>query len=108
MISIVSGTDGGVLAHEIDEVAVHAAVGRKLGMEGGGEDVSLLDEDRKTVALGEDADAGPGLHDARGADVDELHGAAFEFRGGGFDCAVDLASVGIALDGCVEDGEALL
>lgn len=97
-----------MLAHEVDEVAVYAAVGREFGMEGGGEDVSLLDEDGEAVALGEDLDAGTGLYYARGADVDELHGAAFKFRGGGFDRAVDLASVGVPLDGGVEDGEALL
>ena len=108
MISIVSGTDGSVLAYEIDEMAVHAAVGGELGMESGGEDVSLLDQDGEAVALGEDVDTGSGLHDTRGADVDELHGAAFEFCRRGFDGAVDLASIGVALDRCVEDGEALL
>ena len=45
--------------HEIDEMAMYAAVGGEFGMEGGGEDVSLLDEDGEAVALGEDLDAGP-------------------------------------------------
>ena len=108
MISIVSGTDGSVLAYEIDEMAVHAAVGGELGMESGGEDVSLLDQDGEAVALGEDVDTGSGLHDTRGADVDKFHGAAFEFCWRSLNGAVDLASVGVALDGGIEDGEALL
>ena len=108
MISIVSGTDGSVLAYEIDEMAVHTAVGGELGMESGGEDVSLLDQDGEAVALGEDVDTGSGLHDARGTNVDELHGAAFELCWRSLNGAVDLASVGVAFDGDVEDGEALL
>ena len=75
-------------------------------MEGGGEDVSLLDEDGEAGALGEDGDAGSGLHDAGSADVDELERAAEKFGVGDLDGAVDLASVGIALDGGVEDSEA--
>lgn len=77
-------------------------------MEGGGEDILLADEGRKAVALGEDFDFGAGADDARGADVDHFERAAFELRGRGGDGAVVLASVGVALDGCVEDGEAFL
>ena len=79
MIWIFSGAAGDLLAHEIDEAAVDTTVGGEFGMEGGGEDMSLLDEDRETVALGEDFDGGAGLHDAWGADVDEFHRAAGEF-----------------------------
>ena len=66
-------------AYQIDEMAVDAAVGGELGMESGGEDVSLLDEDGEAVALGEDVDAGSGLHDARGADVDHFQGPPSSF-----------------------------
>jgi len=102
------GMSGGVFAHEIDEALVDAAVGGELGVKGGGEDVSLLDEDREAVALGENFDSCAGLHDARRSDVDELHGATFETGVDGFDDAIDLASVGVALHRCVEHAEALL
>src|SRR6185312_4549681 len=75
-------------------------------MKGCGEEVVLLDQDREAVALGEDFDAGAGLYDARGADVDHFERAAGELGGCGFNGAVDLASVGVALDGGVEDAEA--
>ena len=95
-----------VLAHDVDEAAVYAAIRGELRMEGGGEDVSLLDEDGEAGALGEDVDAGSGLHDAGSADVDELERAAGEFGVGDLDGAVDLASVGIALDRGIKHAKA--
>src|SRR5690348_4845233 len=56
--------------HHVDEVAMDAAVGGELGMEGGGEQMALADEDRKTVALGEDLNFATDLLNARRADVD--------------------------------------
>jgi hypothetical protein len=61
-----------VFAHQIDEAPMNAAIGGEFRMKGGGKDMSLLDQDREAVALGEDFDAGAGLGDARGTDVDEL------------------------------------
>lgn len=87
---------------------MNAAVLRKLGMECGGKNMLLADENGEAVALGEDFDTFAGLHDAGGADVDHLQWAAFEFRCGFDDGAVDLTSVGIAFHGRVEHGKALL
>ena len=49
-----------------------ARVFAQFGVEGGGHDFALTDEDGVTVTLGEDFDAGPGAFDARGAEVDLL------------------------------------
>ena len=77
-------------------------------MKGGGEDVLLADQGGGVVAFGEDFDTGPGFYDAGSADVDHFERAAFQLGFGGDDGAVDLSSVGVALDGGVEDGEAFL
>ena len=77
-------------------------------MEGGGHDVALLDEDGEAVAGGEDLDAVAGFYDAGRADVDHFERAAGELRVARLDGGVDLAAVGVALDGGVEDAEALL
>src|SRR5277367_2509693 len=74
-------------------------------MEGGGEEVAFADEDRESVAGGEGFDIGAGAGDARGADEDHLERAAFEFCRRGEDGGVDLAAVGVALDGDIEGGE---
>jgi hypothetical protein len=87
---------------------VDAAVGGELGVEGGGHDVALLDEDGEAVAGGEDLDAVAGFYDTGRADVDHFERAAGELRFAGLDGAVDLTAVGVALDGCMEDAEALL
>lgn len=54
--------------NEIDEAAVNTPVSGKLGVKSSGHGVSLLDEDGKTIALGEDCDFGTGGGDAGGAD----------------------------------------
>ena len=54
------------------------------------------------------SDAVAGFHDAGGADEDHFERAAGELRFAGLDGGVDLAAVGVALDGGVEDAEALL
>ena len=77
-------------------------------MEGGGHDVALLDQDGEAVAGGENFDAVAGFHDAGRADVDHFKRAAGKLRVAGLDGGVDLAAVGVALDGGVEDAEALL
>lgn len=77
-------------------------------MECGCKNMLLADENREAVALGENFDRCAGPHDARGADVDHLQRAAFQFRFAFDDGAVELASVGVAFHGRVEHGEALL
>lgn len=77
-------------------------------MEGGGEDVFLADQGGEAVALGEHFYFGAGFDDARGADVDHFERSALELRRSLDDGAVVLASIGVALDGGVEDGEAFL
>jgi hypothetical protein len=94
--------------NQIDKKFMNAAVLRKLGMECGGKNMLLADENGEAVALGEDFDTLTGLHDAGGADVDHLQWAAFQFRFVFDDGAVDLTSVGIAFHGRVEHGKALL
>lgn len=80
----------------------------EFGMEGSSEDVALTDENREAVAGSEGFDGGAGAGDARCANEDHLEGTAFELCGGGEDGGVDLASVGVALDGDVEDCEGFL
>ena len=89
----------------LKEICVDPAVPRKLRMEGGGEDVSLADEDGEAIALGQDFNTGTGGGDARGADEDGFQRTAgkgrFEFE----DSGVALVAIGIALDGDVQDAE---
>src|SRR5260370_526502 len=77
-------------------------------MEGCGEKIALANEDGEAVAGGEGFDRRAGADDARGADEDHLEWAAFEFGGGGEDGGVDLAAVGVPLDGDVECSEGFL
>jgi hypothetical protein len=95
-------------ANEIKEELVDTGVGAEFGVEGGGEQVALADENREAVAGGEGFDLWAGMRDARGADEDHLQRAAWEFGGGGEDSGVDLAAVGVALNGDVECGEGSL
>jgi hypothetical protein len=85
-----------------------AAILRKLRMECGCKNMLLADENREAVALGEDFDTRARFYDPWGADVDHLQRAAVQFRFTFDDGAVDLASVGVAFDGGVEHGKALL
>ena len=85
-----------------------AGVGGELGVEGGGEDVAGADEGGKAVAGGEGLDRGAGAGDARGADEDHLQRRAGERGGRCEDGGVDLAAVGVALDGDVERAERAL
>ena len=102
----VRGGEGG--ADEGEEELVDAGVGGELGVEGGGEDVAGADEGGEAVAGGEGLDRGAGAGDARGADEDHLQRRAGERGGRGEDGGVDLAAVGVALDGDVERGERAL
>ena len=77
-------------------------------MECGCKNMLLADENREAVALGEDFDCCAGLYDAWSADIDHLQWAAFQFRFGFDDGAVDLASVSVAFDCRVEHRKALL
>src|SRR5258708_24168396 len=97
-----------MVANEVQEELVDPEVVAGLGMEGGCEEIALADEDRIGVAGGEGFDLGAGAGDAGGADEDHLERAALEFGGGGEDGGVDLATVGVALDGDVEGGEGSL
>ena len=85
-----------------------AGVGAEFGVEGGGEEMAFADEDGEAVAGGEGFDVGAGAGDAGGADEDHLEWAAGELGRGGEDGGVDLAAVGVALDGDVEGGEGRL
>lgn len=77
-------------------------------MKRSGEQVTLTDEDGEAVAFGEGFDIGAGVGDAGGADEDHLERTAFELGWRGENGGVDLATVGVALDGDVEDGERFL
>jgi len=77
-------------------------------VECGGEDVAGADEGGEAVAGGEGFDGGAGAGDARSADEDHLQRRAGERSGRGEDGGVDLAAVGVALDGDVERGERAL
>src|SRR5258708_28762807 len=81
---------------------------RELRMKGGGEAVSLADQNRKAFAAGQDFDLRADFSDARGADEDHFERPAGETGGFGEDGRVDLAAVGVALDHRVENMEAAL
>ncbi len=98
----------GFVADEVEEELVDAGVAAEFGVEGGGEDVAFADEDREVVAGGEGFDLRASASDARGADEDHLERAAGEFCRFGKDGGVDLAAVGVALDGDVEGCERFL
>ncbi len=70
--------------------------------------MAFADEDGEAVASREGFDLRAGVGDARGTDEDHLERAALECCGGGEDGGVDLAAVGVALDGDVEGGEGFL
>jgi hypothetical protein len=89
----------------IEKCLVDARVGRKLGVEGGGEQVALADEYGSVIASGENFDAGAHARDARGADEDHLDGTAGQGSRPGQDGGVDLASVGVAFHRDVERGQ---
>src|ERR1700723_4761862 len=95
-------------AHEIDEALVNAAVGGELRVEGGGHDVSLLDQNGEAVAFGEDLDAVAGPDDAGCADVDHFQRAAGQPCVASVDGAVDLAAVSVTFDRRVQNAKALL
>ena len=67
--------------------------------------MAFADEDGEAVTGGEGFDIGSGVGDAGGADEDHFEGAAGEFGWRGEDGGVDLAAIGVALDGDVEGGE---
>lgn len=71
-------------------------------MESRGEEVAFADQDREAVACGEGFDLWAGAGDAGGTDEDHLEWAAFDLGWDGEDGGVDLAAVGVALDGDVE------
>ncbi len=91
-----------------DEELVDAAVLGELGVEGGGEDLALADQGWVAVAAGEDFNAGSNGDDARCADEDHFKRTAGESCFGGDDCGINLAAVGVALDGCVEEAKRAL
>ena len=95
-------------SNEIEEEQVDAGVVAQFGVEGGGEDVVLADEDGVFFTGGEGFDSWAGAADAWGADEDHLEWAAGEFGVGVEDGGVDLASVGVAFDCDVEGVEGLL
>ena len=92
-------------ANEIEEELMDARVVAEFGMEGGGKDVVLADENGEAVAGGEGFDFRAGAGDARSADKDHLEWAAGEFGWDGEDGGVDLATVGVAFDRDIEGAE---
>jgi hypothetical protein len=84
--------------------AVEGVRGGEFGVEGGGGDRALLDEDGFLAEGGQDPDLGSDADDARGADKDKGIGAAIV---GSFE-AIKLPSPAIARDGYIEDTQALL
>ena len=71
-------------------------------MEGGGEDMLLFHQHRMIVALRQHFYSGPHAFNAWSADEDHLQRCPVEFAWRSDDGAVDLTSVGVALDGNVE------
>ena len=86
---------------------VEATVGGKFGMEGSGEGAALLDEDWFVSVGGQNVNTLTDAADDRGADKHRFQIGAvghLDFR----DLRVDLAAVGVALDGYVHDSKGLL
>lgn len=99
---------GAMVSDEIEKELVDAGVRAEFGVEGGREEMAFANEDRKVVTGGEGFNVGAGMNDAGSADEDHLEWAAFEFCGLGEDGRVDLAAVGVALDGDIQGGEGFL
>jgi hypothetical protein len=87
---------------------MNAAVGRELWVKRRREQMALPDEDRRTIAAGQDFNAGAGFYDLRGANEDHLERATGEGGFGGQNGRIDLAAVGVALEGCVEQAKRAL
>ncbi len=83
-------------------------VGGEFGVEGGGEDVILLDEGGRAFVLGEDGDVGSDFFDDGAAN--ENHFEWFFLQGGVAEenVAGELAAVAVAKDGHVEELERIL
>ena len=86
---------------KVQEELVDAEIVAEFGVEGRGQNVALADEDGEVFAGGEDFDLGTCARDAGCADEDHLELRAGERGGLGEDGGVDLAAVGVALDGDV-------
>jgi len=97
-----------MVSDEIEKELVDAGVRAEFGVKGGREEMAFANEDRKVVAGGEGFNVGAGAGDAGGAYKDHLEWAAFEFCGLAEDGRVDLAAVGVALDGDIQGGEGFL
>ena len=69
---MISGADGFGSSDDFEEELVDALVVAEFGVEGGGKEMSLTDQDREVFARGEDLDRGSGAGDAGGADEDHL------------------------------------
>ena len=85
-----------------------ATVGGKLGVKGGGHQRALPHQNGKTLAAGQDFDAGPGFDDPGRADEDHLQRATGQLGWCDEDGRVDLAAVGVALHDGIERREAAL
>ena len=91
---------------QINKGLMNATVIRgEFGMECGGHEFALAHKGGLFIAMGENFDVGSGLKDARGADEDHFELVAGEFGVREKDGRVDLPSVCVALDDCVEDAE---
>lgn len=82
-----------------------AGVVGEFGMEGGGQDAALTDEDGAAVTPGEDFDLAGDAGDARGADEDHLQRAAGQGGLRGEDGGIILAAVGVPLHGDIQCSE---
>ena len=87
---------------------MYGGVAGELGVEGGGKDVTLLDERGLALMLGEDSDAGGDFFDDRAANEYHFEWIFLEGAGTEEDVAGELAAVAIAKNGHVEEFEGIL
>ena len=95
-------------ADEVDEETVNAAVGGEFGVKRGGEKVALTDEHRRTLAAGKYLNTGAGADDFWG--TNEYHFERSAGKGGlsGEDCGINLAAIGVALNGRIQQAKRAL
>jgi len=96
------------LGGEVQEMLVDGGVGGEFGVESGGEDVAVLDEDGFALMLCKDGDAGANFFEDGAADEDHFERIFFERAGAEEDVARELAAVAVAKNGDVEEFQGIL
>jgi hypothetical protein len=93
---------------KLEEVFVDGGIGGEFGVEGGGKDVAVLDEDRFALVFGEDRNSLPDFFDDGAANKNHFEGLIGETTRTEENVARELATVTVAENGHVEEFEGVL